>query len=172
MGWSFIPNTTRQSIIDKLVRFEENEHGVCETLRHSLRGNVLWSIVSWTDKKTGITRKIITCHLLAKDGNDWGYKSLDEAMGPFYYSCPVSYFKEVPVANQEWRDEVLEHHQRKNRKFKIGDKLILVDGCKAPFVIVDEIRPRLIIGVYIDTRYHIKRNLVKSVEHPQKDKAA
>ncbi len=167
MGWLFRPNTSRQVIVDDLVRFEENDHGIWETLRHSLRGNVLWCIVKWTNKKTGDVKKVITCHLLEKSGNAWGYKSIDEAMGPCYYSCPVSYFNEVPVANQQWRDKVLAHHQMKTRKLVLGDKLILADGLKVPHVVLAGIDHRLLIGRADDgSLYRVTRSQIKAVEHP------
>ena len=168
MGWLFRSNTTRQDIVDELIRFEENEHGIWETLRHSLRGNVLWSIVLWTEKKSGVSRKVICCHLLEGSGHSWGYKSMDEAMGPYYYTCPISYFKDVPVACQKWRDEVKKHHLKKNRKFLIGDKLLLTEDCKVPFVIVIQVSP--LVGTYGDMNYRINRKYVIEVE--RKTKAA
>jgi hypothetical protein len=168
MGWLFRPNCSRQDIVDDIIRFEETEHGKWETLRHSLRGNVLWTIVRWTNKKTGKVMKVISCHLLQKSENTWGYKSLDEAMGPFYYTCPVSYLKEVPVANQEWRDQVLEHHRRRNLKIQVGDKLTLIDGLKIPSVTVVQMIPgRQLVGRYAGEYYRIKRTDIVAVEHLQ-----
>lgn len=178
MGWLYIPNYSRQDLVDYIVRYEENEHGVWETLRHSLRGNVLWSIVRWTDKETGDVQKVITCNLLEKSDGAWGYKSMDESMGPCYYTCPVSYFKEVPVENQGWRDKVLEHHRRsssrrKNLNIQVGDKLILVEGLKIPSATVVQMRPgRQLIGCYAGEYYRIKRAYIKSVEHQQEIEAA
>ena len=125
MGWLFTPNSTRQTIIDGLIQYEENEHGIWETLRHCTRGNALWSIIKWTDKKTNVTRHIIGCHLLEKSVENygqrkvvsWGYKSMDEAMHPIYYSCPLSYLKDAPIACKEWRDKVIQYHRKSN----IGD---------------------------------------------------
>ena len=58
MGWLFTPNSTRQTIIDGLIQYEENEHGIWETLRHCTRGNALWSIIKWTDKKTNVNVRL------------------------------------------------------------------------------------------------------------------
>lgn len=73
--------------------------------RHCTRGNILWTIEQ-TEEKT-----YIGCYKLTSDRGDWGYKSMCEADYPFYFTCPTSYLKLVPVANQEWRNEVLKYQE-------------------------------------------------------------
>ena len=165
MGWLFTVNATRKDVIDKLVSFEENEHGIWETIRHCTRGNVLWSVLEWTDKASNVTRKVIACHLLDKTveqyGNrsivSWGYKSMDEAMGPTYYSCPLSYLKEVTdVACEAWREQVRKYH----RPIKQGDRLMLRQ-CKTPYVDVISAKP--LTAVYQGACYRIPRDLIEDV---------
>ena len=166
MGWLFTQNVSRKDIISQLVKFEENESGVWNTLRYCTRGNVLWSVVEYTDKKIDETRKVIGCHLLERSVDkcgdrkvtSWGYKSLDESAHPFYYSCPVSYLDDVPVVlNQEWRDKVRTYH----RQYNIGDRLSLIK-CKIPYLDVVSIKP--LIGKHKGLSYRIPRDLVSSVQ--------
>ncbi len=165
MGWLFTANATRQTIIDGLLELEANEHGIWETLHHCTRGNVLWSVVKFTDKKAGTTQVIIACHLLQKSVEkygerkviSWGYKPMDESMHPSYYSCPLSYLKHAPVACEEWRDKVKQYHQ----KYNIGDRLIL-KHCKIPHLNIFSTKP--LLGTYQGTRYRVPRDLVVSVE--------
>ena len=165
MGWLFTQNATRNDVINNLIAAEENEHGIWKTLRHCTRGNVLWSIVEWTDNAKNVTRKIIACHLLDKTvetyGNrkvtSWGYKSMDESVHPVYYSCPLRYLKEVPVVTcEEWRDQVRQYH----RPYQLGDRLTL-SGCKIPYLDVISVKP--LRGQYQGTYYRVPRNLVEDV---------
>ena len=52
----------------------------------------------------------IGCHLLESSGGDWGYKSLDESVHPYYYSCPLRYLDMAPVQSSEWRERVHRFH--------------------------------------------------------------
>jgi len=164
MGWLFIQNYTRRDLIDHLVRFQKNEHGTWNTLRHCTRGNVLWAVVEVTRNEPAQVEKFIACILLQKsverhEGHktvSWGYKDMSESMGPCYYTCPKSYLEDVPVANESWRQKVKDYH----RKYQVGDVLILAHS-KIPQVKVASVRP--LIGIYEGTRYRVPRGLVHSV---------
>ena len=165
MGWLFFNNYTRSDLINYLVKREENNERIYETLKHSLRGNALWTVRRVSQKNTDKAITFIGCDLLQrsveKHSNrnvvSWGYKDMDESVHPLYYSCPMSYLKDVPVACQEWRDGVMKY----NRKFDIGDKVIL-RGCEIPHLEVISIRP--LLGTYQGTRYRIPRKLIADAE--------
>jgi hypothetical protein len=55
-------------------------------------------------------RRYIGCHLLESSGGEWGYKSLDESVHPYYYSCPLRYLDMAPVRSSEWREGVRAYH--------------------------------------------------------------
>ncbi len=167
MGWLFTQHATRNDVINSLIAFEENEHGIWKTHRHCTRGNVLWSIVEWTDKAKKVTKKVIACHLLEKTVDhygtrkitSWGYKNMDESVHPLYYSCPLSYLNQVPeVTCKEWRDQVRNYH----RTYQMGERLTL-KGCKIPYVDVVSVKP--LRGCYDGLYYRIPRSLVASVQH-------
>lgn len=110
MGWYFTPSATRAQVIAELNR-EGN------TVRHCLRGNVLWSVR--LSESTG--RLYIGCDLLQREpgGNGWGHKPMDESVGPYYFDCPLAYLRAAdPPINStavRWRRAVDAYHAaRKN----------------------------------------------------------
>ena len=124
MGWLFFANT-RGKLIEELTKASESEFARRETVKYTLRGNVLWSIVRVTPKANttsgneqgrGETTTYIACDLLQKNDGQWGYKGLNESMYPYYYTCPLSYLEMVPPVCPEWRANVRNYHQ--NRKAK------------------------------------------------------
>lgn len=110
MGWYLDPTLeTRKALVDDLTRTESNENRTRTCLAHCLRGNVLWSVVEYSFTDGTAAHRYIGCDLLQNGGSrGWGYKPMDESVGPYYYSCPMKYLKMVPeIANQEWRDKVI-----------------------------------------------------------------
>ncbi len=89
----------------------------CEVIDHTLDGDVLWTVVRVTARQAGVMGLAagesvcyIGCHLLESSGGDWGYKSLDESVHPYYYSCPLRYLDMAPVQSSEWRERVHRFH--------------------------------------------------------------
>lgn len=136
MGWYYPHGVNRNELIAQRTEGWERDTGemlVKSTcLRHCYRGNVfsgvLWSVWERTFTKDAQevepTQRWIQCDLLRCDQGSWGYKPLEESMGPYYFSCPLRYLELVPLdrygGNAEWRDQVIEHHRRRaeNRKKK------------------------------------------------------
>lgn len=116
---------SRSELIDELIQPEESEVVRCETLTHTLHGNVLWSVVRVTAKQPGVigldtgqSTHFIACHLLQRSGAQWGYVPMDEAMHPFYYSCPLPYLDMAPEQSSEWREGVRAYHTRRGTPVK------------------------------------------------------
>ncbi len=113
MGWYFTEGATpadiRQEITEDQTR---SDGGTFKTLRSKLMGRVLWTLHEST-KADGEVRKWIGCYLLENNaGYGWGYKPMDESMGPYYHSCPLAYLDEAsPPINdtaKQWREQVRE----------------------------------------------------------------
>ena len=130
MGWLFVAGSDRRSMIkDRTSAWERtNKDGTTiktTCLAHCYRGNcfsgVLWSVFERTfireGKQTEPSQRWIQCDLLqySRSNDGWGYKDLDEAMHPYYYSCPQKYLDMVPIetfgGNAEWREQVRQHHR-------------------------------------------------------------
>ena len=120
MGWFFSPQS-RPELIAELIQPQETERASVKVIAHALRGNVLWSVAEITAKVEGVHPKLdpgeslrfIRCDLLERSGGEWGYKPMDEAMHPYYYSCPMSYLDMVPEQSREWREGVRAYHARR-----------------------------------------------------------
>lgn len=86
------------------------EYVTKDAIKFKLVGNHLWFIKKYGDIP------FIGLALLGKCGGAYGYKGLSEVEGPFYYSCPLSFLAEVPVARPWWREKVKEWHSEKAAK--------------------------------------------------------
>lgn len=161
MGWS-TQFSTKEKLIGELISHLKNN--VNHTyIRHSLVGNHLWFVVE--NRNDG--KRIIGLYLIRSFGNgEYGYKAIDELAHPYYYDCPLSFFK---LANdlicEEWRTEVKQYHRKKKdkqvllRSIKPGD-VIQLSGCKIPRVTVTSIIDRKIYGEYNNVRYRIPNTLI------------
>ena len=110
MGYLFSTEwPTKKALVSELSK---------NAIEFSVVGNHLWMAYEYQGKLY-----LNLCLLSKSKDSGWGYKSMDESMGPFYYDCPKKLLKLVPVACQSWRDEVAKMHE-KNEKLKniqIGD---------------------------------------------------
>lgn len=117
MGWLFGWDD-RKSLIDHLVR----GNGV-HTHAHCLRGNNLWAVQEYQGKKF-IALYLLRGHGKSRDG--WGYKDMDESMGPYYYNCPLGYLNMVDEPHNdnahEWREAVREWYARRERNARVNGK--------------------------------------------------
>lgn len=119
MGWLF-SHRSRSELIHHLVQPQDCQAAHVETLTYTLRGNVLWALVKITAKEPnrlnlvpGESRTYIGCTLLQRYRNEWGYKSMDESVHPYYYSCPLSYLERAPTQSPEWRERVRAYHKHR-----------------------------------------------------------
>ncbi|HBO3354307.1 TPA: hypothetical protein L4S42_002119 [Pseudomonas aeruginosa] len=120
MGWLYSSHS-RSELIHHLIQPEDNPHVSTRVIAHTLRGNVLWSVVELTAKSESVHRDLaageplryIRCDLLQRSGGQWGYKDLCESVHPFYYTCPLSYLDMAPVASPEWREHVHAYHTQR-----------------------------------------------------------
>lgn len=117
MGWTF-SRQSQSDLIQKLVRAQETEQACLKVITHTLCDDVLWSVAEITAKQDGVfpnlapgqTLRFIRCDLLQGGGSEWGHKPLEEAMHPYYYSCPLSYLDMAPEQSREWRKGVRAYH--------------------------------------------------------------
>lgn len=116
MGWDFAEYKDKNELIREL----NQDSGTYCKVKSALKGNHLWQI----EERVETGEKIIVLYLLSKQGRYYGYKDMTESMGPYYYTCPISFLREVPVANAEWREKVVEFHrqktERRRQKIEIG----------------------------------------------------
>lgn len=91
----------------------------------SLRSNNLWCLVN--ERVTGLN--FIVLYRLASFGKgEWGYKSIDESMGPCYYDCPKVLLTRSTYDSgyaKEWRAKCLERAGNRVRMPKLKRGMIV-----------------------------------------------
>ncbi|TRO55192.1 hypothetical protein E2P64_07610 [Candidatus Bathyarchaeota archaeon] len=125
MGWLYTQGYDKKDQIRELLVETETR----KVLDYSVRGSRLWVAFDITSKE-GEHNQVIVLFLLAKDGNSYGYKDIDETMGPFYYDCPLKLLAVAPdsskFANAKWRANVREHWAAK----KVEKERPVETGCQ------------------------------------------
>jgi hypothetical protein len=124
MGWWSEPSvTSRKEMIEKVSK---------GSIRHCYRGGpgsgVVWSVREFypvdnqgihIHDKDQVTR-YIACDLIQYREQEWWHKPMDETVGPYYYSCPLSYLnivsKPLNEWSKEWREKVKMYHATKKMK--------------------------------------------------------
>jgi hypothetical protein len=180
MGWSYIlaysERSDRKRLIAELIEGCDNETHKRTCLRHCAKGNVLWTVWEILEKSTGTIQRYIGCDLLNYGGKKygWGYKSLEESMGPNHLTCPVSYFELVPEPDtewgKEWRKDVLKNRAelksrmdtlRKNfHKAKAEGKHCIMDLRRSTIKSLNITSLRPLQGVYNGRTYRIPRRFI------------
>lgn len=114
MGWSFNCSASigRKQLIEQL-RDPSRFSAGCTIVRSSVVGNHHWYLLR--DPKGNVS---IGLDLMAGGGkgSGWGYKSLDESSGPYYFDCPLSFLDEASAPTHyaaEWRESARKHHAAK-----------------------------------------------------------
>lgn len=120
MGWLF-GHYDRKSLVEHLT----NGNGV-KTLKRCFRGNDMWAV---QETKEGI---VFACLYMLRgnprvtdDPCNWGYKDVDETMGPNRLDFPVSWLDLLSPCESEysveWRKAVRERGEHM-KKVKLGTK--------------------------------------------------
>jgi len=110
MGWLF-GWETRKRLVEHLTQ----ENGV-KTLRSASVGNNLWCVHELSDGRRFICLYLIKGPPFGRaDRHGWGYKDVDECMGPNEISCPISFLALAQPEPTEgyavgWRERVRERH--------------------------------------------------------------
>jgi hypothetical protein len=162
MGWLFTSGQTRSELIHRRTKSWANEEAGLEAkcLEHCTVGNVLWTV--WEHRhRDGAVQRYIGCDLMAPQrGYGWGYKDMEESMGPCYYSCPLKYLDQVPEPDsryaKEWRGKVRAYHAK--RKALVIGATVKLERCSIPELTIVSLRP--LLGMYAGIRYRIPLKLL------------
>lgn len=121
MGWTSCRSWTRDSIVEMLTRpwsgdRKDGWRADYKVLHHHLIHEdtywCLWMVSERTMRKgkARLVDRSINLALLSAEGGAWGYKDLNEAMFPYYSSCPLSFLDLVPAVSHQWRECVHAYH--------------------------------------------------------------
>ncbi len=117
MGWLFTNGASKAQVVREIL--DSNQGSRLTILDKALVGNNLWIAYETPEGK-----KFIALYLLSgRGGEGYGYKDMDETMGPYYYDCPLRLLKVAPynntflnVSSFEWREKVVAFHAEKARR--------------------------------------------------------
>jgi len=167
VGSYFTNGATRADVIAELTEEKISEDRIFRTLRKCFRGNTMYALHE--SGKPGEVSKWICVYLLIRGGEyHWGYKPIEESMGPYYFDCPVSYLDEADATTSqsaiEWRAEVRRLAAiRSSIKPKVGEVWSLTNGCTVKRIRITSLRP--LRGTFHGTIYKLKKKLlVEKVE--------
>lgn len=127
MGWTEIyrekPDTVsvRASVMRELFNEDGFTHPT-KVLKHRMIGTTWYALVE-TQQEDGSSYKwfVICLTEWSKKDGILRYKMMDNSCGPYYYDCPISWFKGVPVYNEhdrEWRDGCIAKQAKKQEETK------------------------------------------------------
>jgi len=132
MGWLFTQGQTRRQLIENLTREWETEDRKGRTFKRYCSGNTLFTVAEVVNKHTGEITRYIGVYLMQREQNyGWGYKDMDESMGPYQHGCPLSFFDLVPDPGgyaTDWRKRCREQHARKFQKLELHQRVKLTNN--------------------------------------------
>lgn len=167
MGWLFTQGYSRKDLVETLTKDWTGDDGKTRRcLEHSSNGpHVLWAVWQVGDDESD---RLIACYLTKSDkGFGWGYKGMSESCGPAYYGCPLRFLDMVPMPDhpyaKEWRDKVRAYHEKRTRKFEVGQVVKLV-GSTIPYVVIASTRP--LLGTWGGRTYRVPRAMLGEVMEP------
>lgn len=160
MGW-LVGWDTRRDLVLHLSKGQNSEHWSVE--KHCCVGNNMWVVAKIT-KPTGIERHICLFLMQKFEGGEWGYKDIDESMGLYQVSCPVSYLEDLSPPNndnsREWRERVRAHHAMKQRKLTPGMRL----GREGQYLIVEDLGRKGYHVIKDGTHWRLQKSRAANLE--------
>lgn len=162
MGWMFLYDCpTKADLIEHVTKAQvwtgdDGVEKIQRIVKHTLVGPNLWCVAERIEGGVLQWRTIFLFLTRKEKGVGWGYKDMDESMGPNEVNCPLSYLSDLTEARnewaREWRESVRAYHARRAKKLehakgaKPGDT-VRVYGKE---YVVEKVLPRGIIHAVRD----------------------
>lgn len=194
MGWTFTYGQKRAALIAERTRTQEWERkdgtAVKDViLAHCFRGGRFSGVFYAVHERTATLRgkseterwlevTLMQCHTYPEHGPSWGYKDMEESMGPCEVSCPLGYLDMVPEKKcapncegcakdscsglwaRRWRERVRAYHAErteardKAKALTLGQIVRLKDGCSPRELVIVSTKP--LIGESGGMKYRFK----------------
>lgn len=138
MGWLFMNDAgANKATLVQRFRAPGYWNDGAELLADRVVGNHYWAAVKRLDGEHA-GRVFIFLALMKSGGpnSGWGYKDMDETIGPFYYDCPLALLNMAtdppygPYA-AEWRQGVRDYHAKRAARPKPVAGLVVQYGGNA-----------------------------------------
>ena len=112
-GGTVMPPASRRKEIDRMLTWEQKDEAgnvlaTHRVLKSAMVGSVYYAAV--TTEKPGKDMEVwaavfLTCGRVKHDGCIWGYKDMDETMGPCESKCPASILSLLTPTDSKWANE-------------------------------------------------------------------
>lgn len=124
MGWVFTHHClTKGALVEYLQR--PDRFGRNQLIDARVVGNHHWYLLSLPSGERIIGLDLMAAGTRGEPG--WGYKDLDESVGPTAVDCPLSLLKRATPAMFEtarlWRAQVVKHHADRARRARLANSL-------------------------------------------------
>lgn len=138
MGWTFYnkpDHRSRRDECDNIINTGDAD-GSWKVLKSAMVGATYYAAVQRTPKD-GAAPYVFAAVFLTKgshprDGMNFGYKDMDESVGPCESQCPVGILDMLtPLAADDksyaadWRKRCRDYHAKQKDKPKVGDMIVL-----------------------------------------------
>lgn len=171
MGWTSSINWYNKSV---LIKDRIKGETAFKCIAHQCKGNTLWAVWELQEDRGGIKKgkRFISCDLLRKfpRGEGWGYKDMDESMGPYQYSCPMKYLDMVPeVSNEKWRQGVKQYweHRKYVSSLKPGDYVKMKEGINPNEFKIVSAKPLRGTALSTGILYRLKADQIKPIKQAE-----
>lgn len=119
MGWYFLDECRTRAQLVETIKREEVRDSMMEILADRVVGSNLWVVIKRGEGEG--ERRFVACFMLdkARDPGGWGYKPLDESMGPTEVNCPLAFLDLASPASDigayapAWRERVRAYHRER-----------------------------------------------------------
>lgn len=129
MGWTFMPKPASP----KAYLDQQLTHGANRVLRSAFVGTTYYAAVETTaDGKRDVWAAVILTSYRGRDGYPFGYKCMDESMGPNESNCPATIFALLTPTDSEYSNEWRARVTR-NRDRQTCIKLMAKPGFKVRY---------------------------------------
>ena len=99
---------SRQDVVSDLINQYTSDRFSIIDKKTTNFGRHLWMLIQ---PKEG--NSFVCLFKLSSYGGDWGYKAIDESMGPCYWDCPVSLIQQADPPTTDyatkWRNDVYKY---------------------------------------------------------------
>ena len=112
-GGTVMPPASRQKEIDRMLTWEQKDEtgnilATHRVLKSAMVGSTYYAAVTTerAGKPTEVRAAVfLTCGKVKHDGCIWGYKDMDETMGPNESKCPASILALLTPTDSKWANE-------------------------------------------------------------------
>ena len=130
MGWtSYIATHYKNGKVDckaemdsRLTQHEHDGYPELNVLKSAIKGGTYYAAVQI--KHNGVQEKVLGVVALIStkwhDGMNFGYKDMDETMGPGYYDCPKTILDLLTPTDSEWANEWRQKCREQLNRPKLG----------------------------------------------------